>query len=214
MGILQKNPFTQDVGKQMYSFGHNKTVLIVGLGNIGKKYLETRHNLGFMCVDYFAHTNEFPQWIEKKDMKGYISQKTLGETRVMLLKPSTMMNRSGEAVRAIADFYKISAENTFVVHDELDIPFGQIRTRMGGGPAGHNGLKDVIKHFGSNFGRVRIGVGSDEKPARMDSSDFVLANLSDKERKELPNLRKEVSSILTEIIYSGELTPETRSFLV
>jgi peptidyl-tRNA hydrolase, PTH1 family len=213
MALFQKNPYSSDAGKQLFSFGHTKKILIVGLGNIGKKYDKTRHNLGFSCIDYFASQNDFPAWIEKKDAKCMLSKKTLGETEVILLKPTTMMNLSGEAVQAIAHFYKIATESIVVVHDELDIPFGQIRTRTGGGPAGHNGVKSTIKHVGKDFGRIRIGIESEDRPEKMESSDFVLANLSKEEQDLLPTMSREVASILTETIFSGQLHAETRSFI-
>jgi peptidyl-tRNA hydrolase, PTH1 family len=214
MALFQKNPYSSDTGKQLYSFGHTTTLLIVGLGNVGAKYAQTRHNLGFLCVDYFAKQNEFPDWMEKKDARAYIAKKTLGETEVILLKPATMMNLSGEAVQAIAHFYKIPTNKTIVVHDELDIPYGQIRTRTGGGPAGHNGIKSLIKHIGKDFGRIRIGIDSKERPEQMDSSDYVLAKLTKSEQATAPTLIKEVGSIITETIYSGQLATETRKFIL
>lgn len=202
------------MGKQLYSFGHNKSLLVVGLGNIGKKYEKTRHNLGFLCVDFFAETNEFPKWIEKKDIKCLLSKNVMGETEVFLLKPTTMMNLSGEAVQQLAHFYKIPTENIIVVHDELDIPFGQIRSRIGGGPAGHNGVKNLITHIGKDFGRIRIGIDNNDRPEQMESADYVLANLSKHEQANLNQLTQEVGSILTETIYSGALTAETRTFVL
>ncbi len=202
------------MGKQLYSFGHNKSLLIVGLGNVGKKYEKTRHNLGFLCVDHFAVANNFPDWIEKKDTNCLFTKKILGETDVMLMKPTTMMNLSGEAVQQLAHFYKIPTESVIAVHDELDIPFGQIRTRTGGGPAGHNGIKSLISHNGKEFGRIRIGIESDDRPEQMESADYVLANLTKREQEQLGGLKKEVSSILTETIFSGQLNAETRSFLI
>ncbi len=214
MALFQKNPFSEDVGKQLYSFGHTKTMLVVGLGNVGKKYELTRHNLGFLTVDHFAVNNDFPGWIEKKDTRCLLTKKTMGETEVILIKPTTMMNLSGEAVQAISHFYKIPTEHILVVHDELDINFGQIRTKTGGGAAGHNGIKSVTQHLGENYGRIRIGVNSPDRPEQMDSADYVLASLSKSEQAELPHLNREVASILTETIYSGTLATETRNFII
>lgn len=191
--------------------GLNKTIVIAGLGNPGKEYAGTRHNIGFEVVEALANKQEFDPWIEKKDLKSLITSKTIGNARVILVKPTTFMNLSGEALRAITHFYKVEPGNTLVVHDELDIPFGQIRTRMGGSSAGHNGIKSVTQHLGQDYGRVRIGVKASTK---MDTSDFVLAKFSKEEQAEMPSLTKEALAILTEYIYSGELPHETRSFIV
>lgn len=209
MGLFQKNPFVQAEQQALYSLGQEKTVLIVGLGNKGKKYDGTRHNIGFACVEAFALAHEFPIWQNKKDLKSQITSKTLGGTRVMLAKPQTFMNLSGEAVRAVARFYKIHDNDIVVVHDELDIPFGQIRMRIGGSAAGHNGLKSLLQHIDEIFGRIRIGIKAETK---MDPVDFVLAKFSKEEKPLIKPLTREVVSILTEYVYKGELEPETRSF--
>jgi peptidyl-tRNA hydrolase, PTH1 family len=210
MGLFQK--LTQDSSSApLYTLGQEKTVLIIGLGNIGKQFDGTRHNIGFACVDAFAVTHEYDGWAEKKDLKCFVASKTLGGTRVILCKPTTMMNLSGEAIQKVASFYKIPASHVIVVHDELDIPFGQIRTRVGGSDAGNNGVKSAIQHLGEDFGRVRIGIKAE---TLMDASDFVLAKFSPEEQPHLKPLTHEVISLLTEAIYRGELTPETRSFIV
>src|SRR5579859_1962569 len=195
---------------QYYTLGQNKTVLIVGLGNPGKEYAGTRHNIGFMCLDAFAAANDFGPWIDKKDFKCHLTTAMLGDTRTILIKPTTFMNLSGEAVQAVAHFYKIPAEKMVVVHDELDEPFGQIRLRTGGSSAGHNGLKSIIAQVGEDFGRVRIGIGP-KHPAQIDSADFVLAPFSKTEQGELKNLTRETNAILSEYAYGdGQLPQETR----
>ncbi len=210
MALFQKKPQTSS-SAPLYTLGLNKTNLIVGLGNIGKQYESTRHNIGFVCLDELARVLEFEPWIEKKDLKCHIASMTVGDSKVILIKPTTLMNNSGEAVRAVSHFYKIPSKNTLVVHDELDIPFGQIRTRTGGSDAGNNGIKSVIAHIGNDFGRLRIGIKA-ETP--LEASDFVLAKFSKEEQAQLPALKKEVIALLTEYIYGGQLTPETRSFLI
>lgn len=196
-----------------YTLGQNKTVLIVGLGNPGKEYEGTRHNIGFEAVDRFAGDHDFPAWIEKKDLKCRFTQTQLGEAKVIVIKPTTFMNLSGEAVQAVANFYKIGAENIIVVHDELDIPFGQIRTRVGGSSAGHNGIKSITGQIGDQYGRVRIGIGP-KLHEKQDSADFVLAKFGSKEQEQLKNLTREVSAILSEYVYGNELPHETRTFIV
>lgn len=212
MALFQKRP---QLGEniQFYTLGQNKTILIVGLGNVGKQYDGTRHNIGFAALDDFAKVNDFPAWMEKKDLKCHFASHTVGDTRVVLIKPTTLMNLSGEAVQATAAFYKIDPTKIVVVHDELDIPFGQIRTRVGGSAAGHNGIKSVTQHMGDQYGRVRIGIGPKAHPSQ-DSADFVLARFSKEQETQLPNLLKESSAILSEYVFGGQLLAETRSFIV
>jgi PTH1 family peptidyl-tRNA hydrolase len=212
MALFQKKPIA-GTAAPLYSLGLNKTILIVGLGNPGKEYDGTRHNIGFACVDEFARANDFPGWVSKKDLKGLVTSGTLGSARIVVIKPATFMNLSGEAVQAAQRFYKVPPEQIVVVHDELDIPFGQIRTRMGGGSAGHNGIKSIMQHVDGTFGRVRIGIGS-EQAKLLDSTDFVLQKFSGEEQAQLTNLKRETNSILTEYIFGNALTAETRSFLV
>jgi PTH1 family peptidyl-tRNA hydrolase len=214
MSWLQKRPQTGP-SVQYYTVGLNKTVLIVGLGNPGKDYDQTRHNIGFFSVDQFvAKNSEMEGWIEKKDLKCAVSTGRLGETKVYVIKPTTFMNLSGEAVQAFSNFYKIPAEHTIVIHDELDVDFGQIRLRKGGGSAGHNGIKSVTQYLGEDYGRIRVGIGP-KTPAQMDSADFVLQKFSSNEQAQLPNLALEVNAILNEYIYGGQDLPtETRNFIV
>ncbi|MDB5166571.1 MAG: Peptidyl-tRNA hydrolase [Candidatus Saccharibacteria bacterium] len=198
---------------QYYTIGNNQTVLLVGLGNVGKEYEGTRHNVGFDVLDAFVEKVGLSGWQDKKDMKCHLASGTVGTKRVIAIKPTTFMNLSGEAVQAVAHFYKIAPSDVLVIHDELDIPFGQIRLRVGGGPAGHNGIKSVSQHIGPDYGRVRIGIGP-KLHDKQDSSDFVLAKFSKEQVELLPALRKEVVSILTEYVYGSQALPtETRSFI-
>lgn len=212
MALFQKNPFDSGQHKALYSVGLSKTVLIVGLGNTGKEYDGTRHNVGFMCLDAFAAAHNLDDWVHKKDLKSLITSGTIGSTRVILCKPTTMMNLSGEAMQAVQQFYKITPNDTVIVHDELDVNFGQIRCRVGGGSAGNNGIKSVIQHGGAETGRVRIGIGP-KTPEQMDSADFVLAKFSESEHGHLKDLTREVTALLTEYTASSELPHDTRSFL-
>jgi PTH1 family peptidyl-tRNA hydrolase len=211
MALFQKRP---EVANRINytSFGLNKTLLIVGLGNPGEEYAGTRHNIGFKSVDEFARKNNFDPWATKKDLQCEITQATLNDTRVLLCKPTTFMNLSGEAVQAITHFYKISAEQLIVVHDELDINFGQLRMRIGGSAAGNNGVKSVSQHMGEQYGRVRIGIGP-KLPAQMDTADFVLQDFSKTEQTKLPALLREVTAVLSEYAYGSAIAAETRSFL-
>lgn len=213
MALFVKRPIAID-SIPLYTTSTSKTILIIGLGNIGKKYDNTRHNIGFACLDHFAKVQDFPAWIEKKDLKSQLTMHTLGDVRVILAKPTTYMNSSGEAAQALQRFYKINNSQTIVVHDEIDIAFGLIRTRLGGGSAGHNGLNSAIQHINENFARIRIGIGP-KIPSEIDSADFVLSKFSKKEQENISGLLAEVSSLLTELIYGdGQLPHETRSFIV
>lgn len=213
MSLFQRRPNPSDT-IQFYTLSQNKTVLVVGLGNPGKEYNGTRHNIGFACIDAFVAANEFDPWIQKKDLKCHMASATLGDTRVIAIKPTTFMNLSGDAVQAVAHFYKIPAEKIVVVHDELDISFGQVRLRSGGSAAGHNGLKSVIGAIGEGFGRVRIGIGPKE-PEQMDSADFVLQRFSNDQQSHMGELTREVNAVLSEFSYGvGQLPQETRNFIV
>ena len=213
MSLFQRKPVNGET-IQFYTLSQNKTVLLVGLGNPGKEYTGTRHNIGFTCLDIFAEANDFGSWIEKKDLKCFMTTATLGVTHIVAIKPTTFMNLSGEAVQAVAHFYKIPLERIVVVHDELDVAFGQIRLRTGGGSAGHNGLKSIISTIGEGFGRVRVGIGPKE-PEQIDSADFVLQKFSKDQQSHMPELVREASAILSEYAYgAGQLPTETRSFIV
>ena len=213
MSLFQRRPQVSDPVNYV-TVGLNKTVLLVGLGNPGTEYDGTRHNIGFECIDEFVDKNtDMGGWVSKKDLKCLMSTGRMGETRVIAIKPTTFMNLSGEAVQAVSDFYKVHPNQTIVVHDELDINFGQIRTRMGGASAGHNGIKSLIQHIGEDFGRVRVGVGP-KTPEQIDSADFVLGKFTKEQQADLPACRREANAILTETVFAGSIQAETRSFLI
>ena len=131
--------------------------LFVGLGNPGSAYAGNRHNIGFMAVDRIAADHGFGPW--KKAFKGHVSDGRLGDMRVLLLKPDTFMNLSGQAVQAAMAFHKILPADMIVFHDELDLAPGKLRFKQGGGHAGHNGLRSIHGHIGDAYGRVRLGIG-------------------------------------------------------
>lgn len=214
MSWLQKRPQVSDP-TNFYTVGLNKVILLVGLGNPGDDYVLTRHNIGFLALDDFVEkTDGMEAWVQKKDLKCLLSSGRLGDCRIIAIKPTTFMNLSGEAVQAAINFYKISPDNLMVIHDDLDVDFGQIRLRRGGSSAGHNGIKSVSKHIGEDYGRIRVGIGP-KKPTRITSESFVLQNFSDDEQSQLPNLTREVNAILSEYIYGNQHLPQdTRSFLI
>jgi PTH1 family peptidyl-tRNA hydrolase len=211
MSLFQRKP--QELSNvPLYTIGTNKTVLVIGLGNPGSDHAGTRHNIGFDILDEFAKQNDFPGWTLKKDLKAEIAVANLAENRVVLAKPSTFMNHSGEAAQAVQRFYRVYNQNTLAVYDELAISFGQLRTRLGGSDAGHNGVKSLIQHIGDDFGRLRIGVGS-ETSKKADAAKFVLGKFTKKEQGDLPLIIREAGAIITEYVFSGSLPHETRTVL-
>ena len=131
--------------------------LFVGLGNPGREYAFNRHNVGFMAVDAIAATHDFPAW--RKRFQGVAAEAKLGREPVLLFKPQTFMNESGRAVGEALRFYKLDLGDIVVFHDELDLAPGKVRVKIGGGVAGHNGLKSLTAHIGNDYVRVRIGIG-------------------------------------------------------
>ncbi|MEP3054607.1 aminoacyl-tRNA hydrolase [Ascidiaceihabitans sp.] len=131
--------------------------LIVGLGNPGAKYAGHRHNIGFMALDMIAADHGFGPWKGKHN--GAVSEGRFGSDRAALLKPETFMNNSGQSVQAAMRFYKLTPEDVIVLHDEIDLAPGKVKYKMGGGHAGHNGLRSIHQHIGPEYGRVRLGVG-------------------------------------------------------
>ena len=131
--------------------------LLVGLGNPGAKYARNRHNIGFMAVDAIADGHGFAPWRQR--FRGEAAEGRLGAEKVLLLKPGTFMNRSGDAVAEALRFFKLEPADLVVFHDELDLAPGKLRVKAGGGHAGHNGLRSIIGHVGAEFARVRMGIG-------------------------------------------------------
>lgn len=149
--------------------------LIVGLGNIGTKYTFTRHNAGFMLADSIAINNNLT-FRETPRLKCQLANLRDGSDDYMIIKPTTFMNLSGEAVRAVIDYYKIAIEDTIIVYDDLSLPLGKIRFRQNGSDGGHNGIKSVIQHLGTqDFARLKIGIGPQPN---LPSEVFVLQNFS------------------------------------
>lgn len=208
MSLFEKKPV---IGNTLpYSLGANKTILVIGLGNPGDEYSGTRHNIGFEILDNFAAKNNFPSWTNKKDLKCLICIHQLSGIRVILIKPTTFMNLSGDAAHLVQNFYKAFNDQTLVVYDELALPFGSLRTRGEGSDAGHNGVKSLIQHLGDDFGRLRIGIGSDKAQK---SADYVLKPFSKEEKASLDLVIKEACSLITEFLTDGPLPHDTRKIL-
>jgi len=176
--------------------------LIVGLGNPGPKYEQTRHNVGFVFVDELARSKGASFKPDNK-FHGEVCKLSLGGNDVWLLKPNTFMNLSGKSVAALARFYKIAPETILVVHDELDIPPGQLRLKQGGGHGGHNGLRDIVAQLGSkDFLRLRIGIGHPGQSR--DVSNYVLGKAPRDEQIEIDNAIDEALRTLPQIL-DGEM---------
>ena len=178
------------------------THIVVGLGNIGAEYDKTRHNAGFMAIDYIA--KELGVKIDRVKFNSTVGEAVMAGKRILLMKPSTYMNNSGVAIAQAATFYKIPPENVIVLHDEISFDVGVMRIRRKGSAGGHNGLKSIIAHLpGENFPRIKIGVGKKPSPD-YDLVNFVLGKFS---KEDLSSLDEEYPRIYSavELILSGKI---------
>lgn len=168
----------------------NKLVLIVGLGNPGDEYRNTRHNVGFMAVDYLAQKET--NW--KKEKNALTMRVEIDGANVILVKPQTFMNNSGEAVGALMNFYKIPLENIVVIHDDMDLKVGDVREKVGGSSAGHNGIKSIDNAIGREYRRIRIGIGH---PRDFDSlinpADWVLGKFDAEQLKQIKSVIESIN---------------------
>jgi len=156
--------------------------IIIGLGNPGKKYEETRHNAGFMAIDKISDKWGIP--VQQAKFRALVGEGRIDGAKVLLVKPQTYMNLSGESVGEILRFYKLTPEDILVIYDELDLPLGQLRLREKGSAGGHNGIKSLIQHLGTQeFKRIRIGIS--RPPQGMSVSDYVLGTFSAAERAQI-----------------------------
>ena len=179
-------------------------LLVVGLGNPGPQYAKTRHNIGFMVADVLAARIGATFKVHKKS-GAEVATGRLGHRPVVLAKPRCFMNESGRQVGPLAKFYSIAVADLVVIHDELDIDFGKVRLKLGGGEGGHNGLRSIANALGSKeFQRVRIGIG--RPPGRKDPAAFVLEPFSSAERKEVPTIC-ELAADATELLVESGLEP-------
>lgn len=155
-------------------------MLLAGLGNPGREYELTRHNAGFLAADELAGRVQVRS--PKRAFQGVLGKGEYKGLPVLIFKPETFMNNSGQALRAVADYYRLKPQDILVLCDDFDLPFGSLRLRTGGGPGTHNGLKSAVEHLGRDFNRLRIGIGS----FAADPADFVLSRFS---KAELPQLK-------------------------
>ncbi len=176
--------------------------LVVGLGNPGKEYASHRHNVGFMAIDALASSLGADPFRAK--FSGEWTRASKGDLDVVFLKPMTFMNLSGQSVQPAAAFFKVAPSEVLVLHDELDIPFGDVRLKMGGGHAGHNGLRSIIERLGTpDFARLRIGIGRPPPGFRGEVADFVLHAFEAVERAELPGVIERVEKAARDVFARG-----------
>lgn len=173
--------------------------LLVGLGNPGGAYARNRHNIGFMAADEIVRRHSFAPWRSK--FQGQLAEGTVAGEKVLVLKPETFMNLSGQSVAAAARFHKIALEDVIVFHDELDLPPAKVRVKQGGGAGGHNGLKSIDAHLGNNYWRVRLGIGHPGDKALV--HNWVLGNFAQSDQTWLDALLDEVARELP-LLLSGE----------
>ncbi|AIO18283.1 Peptidyl-tRNA hydrolase [Candidatus Izimaplasma bacterium HR1] len=173
--------------------------LVVGLGNPGKKYKDTKHNVGFMCLDKYVDDN-----LGKFKLENKFRGESLKLDNLVLLKPHTFMNLSGESIRLVMDYYDIDVEDVLIIYDDLALPLGKLRLREKGSPGGHNGIKSIVSHMGTQeFQRVRIGIDSNPLIA---AKDYVLGKFSKEERTDLNKALTKTSEIIEEFKNSKEFT--------
>lgn len=168
----------------------NKPVLVVGLGNPGNEYNLTRHNVGFMAIDSIAPDDA----VWKNEKKALTTRFDFDGVRIILAKPQTFMNNSGESVAALMQFYKVPLENLIVIHDDMDLKVGTLREKTGGSSAGHNGIKSIDAHVGNQYRRIRIGIGHPRDfNSPISPSDWVLGKFDAEQLKQIKSVIKTIT---------------------
>jgi PTH1 family peptidyl-tRNA hydrolase len=175
--------------------------IIVGLGNPGGEYQDNRHNFGFMVLDYLQEVLQFP--IFSKKSRYLLSQKSVGDKQFILLKPQTFMNLSGNSVAEVARFYKIPPHNIYVFHDDLEVSFGKVKIKKGGGNGGHNGLRSIDHLLGKEYWRIRLGISHPGSPALVTS--YVLGNFSPQEQYQVSLILKGIEECFPFLIGQEQL---------
>lgn len=174
--------------------------LIAGLGNPTKEYDKTRHNVGFSVIDVLA--DQYRIDVSEKKHKALCGRGAIEGQKVILVKPQTFMNLSGESIREVVDYYKIEAEDIIIIYDDISLEPGQLRIRLKGSAGGHNGIKNIIAHLGSQeFPRIKVGVGA--KPPRMDLADYVLSRFSKEEQPLMEDAFKEAAEAAVMMMTEG-----------
>ncbi len=175
-------------------------ILIVGLGNPGLQYAHTRHNVGFLCADVIAYHLGFPEFRSK--FSSLISERSLDNEKIVIQKPQTFMNLSGNAVKEIVSFYKIPSDSVFVIHDDIDLRPSEVRVKFAGSSGGHNGLRNIDSAIGKDYWRIRIGIGRPMEKIAV--ADYVLSKFFNDELQNLQHLFFAISQNITNIIFAQE----------
>lgn len=222
MNMIFKNLFSRNPPKSPDKMGTqteqaaNKPLVVVGLGNPGARYATTRHNAGFMAVDFLHQQFGWEGFREEKKFSGLMSIGSIQRKKVFLVKPLTFMNESGRCVRAILDFYKLTPQALLVIHDEIDLPLGTVKTTSSSGSAGHNGVQDIIDALGTqDFSRIRLGIDrprntvsdnvggpTETESANTPIHDYVLAPFTDSELEKITGLFPSIKDLVHR--YTGE----------
>ncbi|MBQ4230344.1 MAG: aminoacyl-tRNA hydrolase [Salinivirgaceae bacterium] len=191
MHDLEKGPTLQS------ALFHGKIYLmkvIVGFGNPGSKYNFTRHNTGFLALDFYAKIHKL-DWQNKPKFNAFVAKDD--EHNILLVKPQTFYNESGQSLRTVLDFYKLTPQDFLVICDDFNLEFGKLRFRERGSTGGNNGLKSTVQHFGTeDFPRLRIGTANDTLRSRIGDTDFVLGRFTDSEYEKLPEILREIANFI------------------
>ncbi len=187
--------------------------LFIGLGNPGKAYEQTRHNMGFLAIDELSKKYGEGEWEDKQSkFLSFVQEARINDRPCLLVKPYTFMNRSGEAIAKIIKFYKLNPKTQILVFcDDIDIALGTYRLRMSGGPGTHNGLKSIVESFGEDFPRLRLGIG--RQPEGFDLAAWVLSKLTDEDMKAIAPTMKQLPAIILTTIKEMETATLSEKFL-
>ena len=182
--------------------GEHPEYIVVGLGNPGQRYENTRHNIGFKIADYIDENSNMSRGCKRNLHSSLCDKCVLDGYIIYIIKPQTFMNNSGMAVQDVMSYYRLSPKNLIVIHDDITLPVGEFRIKNGGGSNGHNGIKSIVQHLGtSDFLRIRVGVG--KKPDDWDQSKFVLSKFTDKEYEEISKTFKDIKDAVSSVFNYG-----------
>jgi peptidyl-tRNA hydrolase, PTH1 family len=187
-------------------------IVIIGLGNPGREYEQTRHNAGFLACDVVSKQVRDLDWSSKKDLQSDVAKFDLNGQKFLLVKPQTFMNNSGQAVQAVIHYYKVVPESIWVIHDELDMPLGKAQIRRGGGMSGHHGLESIAQHIGTtDFGRIRIGIRGQalreyHAQVGIDTNNFVMGRF---EPREIPILNQVFELVIPQLLRLPHVESQT-----
>jgi len=173
--------------------------LVVGLGNPGRRYVSTRHNIGFKVIENLANRWSIPA--EGKQLGSLVGGGRIANDKAFLARPQSFMNRSGHPVRSLMGYFKLDTDRVMVIHDDLDLPFGRVQLKRGGGHGGHNGLRDINKHAGKDYIRVRVGVG--RPPEGWETADYVLGKWNSTEQVEVSGVVDRASDAVEAVLRDG-----------